>query len=84
MDKNKQIQNQDKLLENPPEIKRIKGIFRIVAGFTLIFIGLLALFVPFLPTGGFIILGLVFLSAQYLWARHLIKKIKNLIKLQKN
>ena len=78
------IKNREEFLDRHPKIKKVKKIFRILAGFTLLIIGVLAYPLPIPGLMVMIFLGLILLSTQYLWARHLIKKVKDVIKREKN
>jgi uncharacterized protein (TIGR02611 family) len=55
--------------------EQVKKIFRIVAGFTLLSIGVIMLVTPG-PGWLIIFLGLSLLAAEFLWARRLKERIK--------
>ncbi len=63
-------------------LKTVKRIIVAIIGFTVLIIGI-ALIV--LPGPAFIVipLGLAILASEFLWARRLLKKIKNTMRRQK-
>ena len=63
-------------------IKTIKRIIITIIGFTVLIVGM-AMIV--LPGPAFIVipLGLAILASEFLWARRLLKKIKNTLRRQK-
>jgi uncharacterized protein (TIGR02611 family) len=56
-------------------IQRVKRFFKIVAGFTLLLVGVLLIFTP-APGWLVIALGLGFLGAEFVWARRLLDRLK--------
>jgi uncharacterized protein (TIGR02611 family) len=61
------------------DIKQIKKLIIFVFGFTLLTIGLVLLFLPG-PGIPIIILGLIVLATEFLWARRLLRKAKQYTK----
>lgn len=59
------------------EIRRVKKITAIAAGFTILIIGLIGIVAPVIPGILLIFVGLTLLSVQYIWARHAIKRIRS-------
>jgi len=56
-------------------VEQVRRFFRILAGFTLLLIGVVMLFTPG-PGWLVIFLGLTLLAAEFVWARRLIEHIK--------
>ncbi len=57
-------------------IEQVRRFFRILAGFTLLLIGLVMLFTPG-PGWLVIFLGLTLLAAEFVWARRLMDRMKH-------
>ena len=55
---------------------RAKRILILIAGWTFILLGVIGLVLPFLQGVLFIIVGLIILSSQYVWARVLLSKLR--------
>lgn len=55
---------------------RIKRIAVLVLGWTFIVLGIAGLFLPILQGILFLLIGLIILSTEYLWAHKLLQKIK--------
>lgn len=53
-------------------MKQVWRVARIVAGFALIGLGIIGLFLPFLQGIAFIVAGLLLLSREFHWARRLL------------
>ncbi len=64
-------------------LKRVKKLIVAVVGSTILFIGLLLIF---LPGPAFIIIpiGLAILATEFVWARNLLERVKKLIKREKS
>lgn len=56
-------------------VEQVRRIFRIVAGFTLLAVGVVMLLTPG-PGWLTILLGLGLLAAEFMWARRLMDRIK--------
>ena len=56
-------------------MRQTKRFFKIVGGFTLLFLGVLMIFTPG-PGWLTIALGLAILGAEYVWARRLLDHLK--------
>jgi uncharacterized protein (TIGR02611 family) len=56
-------------------VKQVRRIFLIVAGFTLLLLGIIMIFTPG-PGTPVILLGLGLLAAEFVWARRLMQRIK--------
>lgn len=56
-------------------VEQVRRIFRIVAGFTLLAVGVVMLVTPG-PGWLTILLGLGLLAAEFMWARRLMDRIK--------
>lgn len=56
-------------------VEQVRRIFRIVAGFTLLAVGIVMLLTPG-PGWLTILLGLGLLAAEFMWARRLMDRIK--------
>jgi uncharacterized protein (TIGR02611 family) len=56
-------------------VRQAKRFFKILAGFTLLFVGVVMLVTPG-PGWLVIALGLGLLAAEYVWARRLLNKLK--------
>ncbi len=63
-------------------IKQVKRIIVTIIGFTLLIIGIAMMILPG-PALLVIPLGLAILASEYIWARRLMKKIKNKLGMQK-
>lgn len=63
-------------------IKTIKRIIITIIGFTVLIIGMAMIMLPG-PAIIVIPLGLAILASEFLWARRLLKKIKNTLRRQK-
>ena len=59
----------------PKAMQRTKRLLRIVLGFTLLVIGVAMLVLPG-PGSLTIGFGLVILAAEFIWARHLLNRLK--------
>jgi uncharacterized protein len=55
---------------------RTKKIAVLIAGWGFILLGIVGLVLPFLQGILFILVGLIILSSQYAWARHLLAKLR--------
>ena len=56
-------------------VKQVRRIFLIVAGFTLLLLGIVMIFTPG-PGTPIILLGLGLLAVEFVWARRLMDRIK--------
>jgi uncharacterized protein (TIGR02611 family) len=56
-------------------IEQVRRFFKILAGFTLLVLGLLMVFTPG-PGWLVIFLGLTLLAAEFVWARRLMERMK--------
>jgi uncharacterized membrane protein YbaN (DUF454 family) len=56
--------------------RHAKRIVVLVVGWAFILLGIVGLFLPILQGILFILIGLIILSTEYVWANHLLKKIK--------
>ncbi|HKW34703.1 MAG TPA: PGPGW domain-containing protein [Candidatus Acidoferrum sp.] len=56
-------------------VKQVRRIFLIVAGFTLLLLGMAMIFTPG-PGTPVILLGLGLLAVEFVWARRLMERIK--------
>lgn len=56
-------------------VAQVRRVFLIVAGFTLLLLGIIMLFTPG-PGTPVILIGLGLLAAEFVWARRLIERIK--------
>lgn len=60
-----------------PEMKSTaKRILTIVTGWMFILLGIAGLFLPILQGILFILIGLIILSTEYVWAHHLLQKLR--------
>jgi uncharacterized protein (TIGR02611 family) len=57
-------------------IDQVRRFFKILAGFTLLLVGVLMLFTPG-PGWLVVFLGLTLLAAEFVWARRLMDHMKN-------
>jgi uncharacterized protein (TIGR02611 family) len=57
-------------------VEQVRRIFLIIAGFTLLFVGVIMLVTPG-PGMLTILLGLGLLAAEFVWARRLMDRIKH-------
>jgi len=56
--------------------QRVKRVLALLAGWAFLLLGIVGLFVPFLQGMLFILIGLIILSSEYVWAHHLLAKLK--------
>ena len=57
-------------------IDQVWRFFKILAGFTLLLVGVVMVFTP-APGSLVILLGLTLLAAEFVWARRLIDRVKH-------
>ncbi|HEV3206812.1 MAG TPA: PGPGW domain-containing protein [Terriglobales bacterium] len=55
---------------------RTKRILVLILGWGFILLGIVGLFLPILQGVLFILIGLIILSSEYVWAHHLLNKLK--------
>ncbi len=55
---------------------RVKRIALLITGWTFIVLGILGLFLPILQGILFLLIGLVILSSEYVWAHRLLNKLR--------
>jgi uncharacterized protein (TIGR02611 family) len=56
-------------------VEQVRRVFRVIAGFTLLLVGVVMLFTP--GPGWLVILGgLTLLAAEFVWARRLMDRMK--------
>jgi uncharacterized protein len=55
---------------------RFKRIAALVVGWGFIVLGIVGLFLPILQGVLFLVIGLVILSSEYVWAHHLLRKLR--------
>ncbi len=55
---------------------RMKRIGVIVVGWSFILLGIAGLFLPILQGVLFLLIGLLILSTEYVWAHHLVQKLR--------
>jgi len=53
-----------------------KRILVLIAGWSFILLGIVGVFVPILQGVLFLLVGLIILSSEYVWAHHLLSKIR--------
>jgi uncharacterized protein (TIGR02611 family) len=70
-----------KILEHE-SIKTVKRIIVAIFGFTVLIIGIVMIVLPG-PALIVIPLGLAILASEFLWARRLLKKLKNTLRMKK-
>lgn len=56
-------------------VKQIRRVFIVLAGFTLLLLGIIMIFTPG-PGTPVILLGLGVLAAEFVWARRLVERAK--------
>ena len=56
-------------------VKQVRRVFLILAGFTLLLLGIVMIFTPG-PGTPVILLGLGLLAAEFVWARRLMDRLK--------
>jgi hypothetical protein len=59
-----------------PMKSRAKRILLLATGWTFVLLGVVGLVLPFLQGVLFILVGLIILSSQYVWARLLLSKLR--------
>ena len=55
---------------------RIKRVLVLIVGWCFILLGIVGLFVPILQGVLFLLIGLIILSSEYVWAHHLLAKLR--------
>jgi uncharacterized membrane protein YbaN (DUF454 family) len=55
---------------------RAKRILLLIAGWSFVLLGVAGLFLPILQGVLFLLIGLFILSSEYVWAHHLLRKIR--------
>jgi uncharacterized membrane protein YbaN (DUF454 family) len=55
---------------------RIKRVLVLVVGWCFILLGIVGLFLPILQGVLFLLIGLIILSSEYVWAHHLLAKLR--------
>ena len=53
-----------------------KRVVALIAGWSFILLGIVGLFLPFLQGGLFLLIGLIILSSEYVWAHQLLTKLR--------
>jgi uncharacterized membrane protein YbaN (DUF454 family) len=56
--------------------RHAKRVFIVIIGWFFILLGIVGLFLPILQGILFILIGLIILSSEYVWAHHLLKRIR--------
>jgi uncharacterized protein len=56
--------------------RRVKRVLVLVLGWTFILVGIAGLFLPILQGILCLLIGLTILSSEYVWAHHLLQKLK--------
>ncbi len=56
--------------------RAVKRALVLVAGWTFILLGIAGMFLPVLQGVLFLLIGLVILSSEYVWAHHLLHKLR--------
>src|SRR5207302_8427313 len=55
---------------------RIKRVLVLIVGWGFILLGIVGLFLPILQGVLFLLMGLIILSSEYVWAHHLLAKLR--------
>ena len=55
---------------------RIKRVLVLIVGWCFILLGIVGLFLPILQGVLFLLIGLIILSSEYVWAHHLLAKLR--------
>ena len=55
---------------------RIKRVLILIGGWCFILLGVVGLFLPILQGVLFLLIGLIILSSEYVWAHHLLAKLR--------
>jgi len=55
---------------------RIKRVLVLIVGWCFILLGIVGLFLPILQGVLFLLIGLIILSSEYVWAHHLLSKLR--------
>ncbi len=56
--------------------RHAKRILVLVVGWFFVLLGIIGLFLPILQGVLFILVGLIILSSEYVWAHHLLRRLK--------
>jgi uncharacterized membrane protein YbaN (DUF454 family) len=57
--------------------RTVKKALMLVAGWTFMVLGVIGLFLPFMQGILFLMIGLTILSGEYVWAHHLLNKVRS-------
>jgi uncharacterized membrane protein YbaN (DUF454 family) len=57
--------------------RAVKKALMLVAGWTFMVLGVIGLFLPFMQGILFLMIGLTILSGEYVWAHHLLNKVRS-------
>lgn len=55
--------------------QRVKRVVALIAGWAFILLGIVGLFLPILQGVLFLLIGLIILSSEYVWAHHLLNRL---------
>ena len=55
---------------------RLKRVLVLIVGWCFILLGIVGLFLPILQGVLFLLIGLIILSSEYVWAHHLLTKLR--------
>jgi len=56
--------------------RHAKRVLILIVGWSFILLGVAGLFLPFLQGFLFLLIGLIILSSEYVWAHHLLNKLR--------
>ena len=57
--------------------RRFKRLLGLAAGWSFVALGVLGIILPILPGLPFLVIGITVLSAEYVWARKLLQKLRD-------
>ncbi len=58
--------------------RHFKRLLVLISGWSFVALGVVGIFLPFLQGALFLLIGITILASEYIWARKLLKKLRDL------